>query len=149
MRLPILFLLAVNLIASEDPVKKATREADQAKLQGTWKVVSLVNSGEPVSAAKLKDARLIVETNKYTYKGEENYQGTFTLDSSATPRVVNATFVDKFGKEQGVAVGIYRLDGNRVTICWGELGEERRPKTFASVLNSGHRLIVLERADAK
>jgi uncharacterized protein (TIGR03067 family) len=118
---------------------------DEARLQGTWKVVSLESDGQPAPAEATKGAELIFEGNHYALKGgTEQFRGTFRLDATRTPRAIDATFTEPDGKEKGKAVGIYKLEGDRLTICWHQDGKER-PATFRTARDSNLRLIVAER----
>jgi uncharacterized protein (TIGR03067 family) len=54
---------------------------DEARLQGTWKVVSLESDGQPAPAEATKGAELIFEGKHYALQGgAEQYRGTFRLE---------------------------------------------------------------------
>jgi uncharacterized protein (TIGR03067 family) len=140
-----LWILIVSAALSPAGDAPKGDKGDREKLQGTWKVVSLVNDGQEVPPEKIEEARLTFEGDRYSLKGgEEGYRGTFKLDSGQSPRQITTTFLADDGKEKGKALGIYELDGKRLRICWRHEGEER-PKQFASRPGSGIRLMVLER----
>jgi uncharacterized protein (TIGR03067 family) len=118
---------------------------DRQALQGTWKVVSLVNDGKEVPADKIRGARLTFEGDRYTLKGgEEGFRGTFKLDASQKPRRIDTTFLAEDDREKGKAWGIYELDGKRLRITWSQ-ESGNRPREFASKPESGTRSMVLER----
>lgn len=145
----IVFAVAVLAAAAAD---RPAAEDDLKKMQGTWTVKALTTDGKPVPAAALEGAALVIAGNKYRYRGDENFEGTLTLVASASPKEINSTFTQTVGtttKETGVARGIYKFEGGRLTFCWAQVGSEKRPKEFRSDPKSGHRLLVLERARGK
>ena len=144
--LPLFFALTAT--AAEKP----SAEGDMKKMQGTWAVASLTTNGKRVPADALKNAHFIVTTNKYRYRGDENYEGTFTLVPSSKPRGIDSTFLETEGastKATGVARGIYKFEGGRLIFCWSQAGSETRPKEFSSEPKSGNRLMILEKAKGK
>lgn len=143
-------LTAILLLAAGD--RPATR-TDMQRMQGAWSVVSLVNDGDRVPAEALRTARFVVRGNQYRFTGEHRFEGTLSLQASAMPKQINSTFVRSDAvvksdvKETGLARGIYEFDGERLIVCWSEIGSKKRPRTFASEAQSGQRLIVLEKAN--
>lgn len=139
------YLLIIPLLLGAEKVAKPLPKPDDQIFQGEWKVLALTTDGKPAAAAELKNARFKVDGNKYAYQSGESFEGTFTLIATAMPRQINSTLVDKEEAETGVARGIYKFDGMRLTICWAEVGSKARPTGFVSEPNSKTRLIVLEK----
>jgi uncharacterized protein (TIGR03067 family) len=103
------------------------------------------SDGKPAPPDATKGASLIFEGNRYALKGgQEEFRGTFTLDPAMKPKAIDTTFVEEDGKERGKALGIYKLEGNRLTICWRQGGRER-PTEFRTDPGSGLRMIVVQR----
>jgi uncharacterized protein (TIGR03067 family) len=132
-------LTAGNLWAAPAPEKKDPTKEDQEKIQGTWKV----DSGE-IAGAKNPDELLKIQL---VFSGEkivskvgdvEKKKGTFQLD--ATPKIKT---IDVRTDDQLVH-GIYKLDGDSLTICVDESGEAR-PAEFVSKEGSKVALVVLKR----
>jgi uncharacterized protein (TIGR03067 family) len=141
-RLPMLVGVLMVLVAAAEP--QPTTQEDFDRFQGTWSVLALVNDGQPMPAAALKNAEFIVEGTHYAMRGvEDSFRGSFTLNPKASPKAIDSTFVDTVGKEQGRARGIYEFRGDRLIICWSEQGA--RPTELASKPGSGTRLIELRR----
>ena len=137
-------LLAAGLLTAADAPPRKGKD-DRDRLQGTWNVVSLVQNGKAVPREAIKGATLIFEGDHYGLKGgKEEYRGSFKLNQRANPKQIDTTFVDVDDREKGRAQGIYKLEGDRLTICWRE-GGKGRPKAFTSEPDSGTRLIVVER----
>lgn len=135
-------MLSSAAVAADQPAPGAK---DQERLQGTWRVVALENEGKPVPAEAIKGATLTFTKDQYELKGgREEFRGRFKLHATQEPRGIDSTFVEADGKEKGVAVGIYKLEGDRLTICWRQ-GDKDRPREFGSKPESGLRLLVAER----
>lgn len=126
-----------NAIQTEPP----GAEAERAKFQGAWKHLSIDLDGkqaQPRVAAgfvyRFEGSRF---TNTDNGAGKVTSQGTFTLDPTATPPAID------FAESEGVRIyGIYRFEGDRLTIC---LHEQRRPTEFESRAGQRRSLVVLER----
>jgi len=140
---PILLAVAGFLLAAVGAAQDAAK-ADLDKLQGRWVVVALTESGKEAPKDSVKGDEFVVKGSQYTMKtGKDTYRGGLKLDAGKTPKQIDATFIDDQGKEQGKALGIYELSGDRLKICWKHKGE--RPTTFASPPDSGVRLMELKR----
>jgi uncharacterized protein (TIGR03067 family) len=63
-------------------------------------------------------------------------KGTFTLDATRTPKTIDLT---PAGAKP--ILGIYKLEKETLTICYGEPGKPR-PTAFAAKAGSGHTLMV-------
>ncbi len=61
---PVLVMVAVLLIAADD---KGNAKADRDKLQGTWRLVSLVVNGEKATKGEIKkEQTMVVEGDKFS-----------------------------------------------------------------------------------
>jgi uncharacterized protein (TIGR03067 family) len=104
---------------------------DKDRLQGQW----LVESFEPFKG----DPKIIPRNalRGITFTGNNFHQdrlpkegdpakGTFKLDETANPRQI-----EFFDPEYGSFFGIYRFDGDRLVMCYGEKpGRDGRPTDF-------------------
>jgi uncharacterized protein (TIGR03067 family) len=101
-------------------------DADLLKpLQGTW-----VSSGEGIEATWTFDGDKVkasVAGMDYTCKGK--------IDKDAKPHAsLDLTIVDGPEEAKGkLSKGIYKIDGEKLTICVALPGKEDRPKDFAQV----------------
>jgi uncharacterized protein (TIGR03067 family) len=120
------------------------QKSEQARLQGSWQAVSIVENGKEATAESVKTSQLIIKENQFVFKGDESYRGTFTLDPSKEPKWIDTTFIDEDSKEKGKALGIYQLSGEQLKISWRHKGNDR-PDDFTSKPGSGVRSIVLKR----
>jgi uncharacterized protein (TIGR03067 family) len=113
-------------------------------LQGTWCVTALEVDGQGVPAAALEGARIVLEGGRFTSLGMgAEYTGTVTLDSAAQPPHIDMHF--DAGPEAGnTNPGIFRLEGDQLTLCLATRGTVR-PKKFAAPPGSGFALETLSR----
>jgi uncharacterized protein (TIGR03067 family) len=125
-------------------VKDALTELGRQELTGIWQPVSAIHDGkeEPDDRTKLSfdssgEAKLLV--------GDlESPLGKTEIDPTAKPMTIDVigTAADRVGKK---TLGIYKLDGDRLTLCLSELGKDR-PKQFSSEPGSGNKLVTYQRA---
>jgi len=117
---------------------------DLDKLQGTWIVVSLEAEGQKLPATAFNGAKIEIKGTKFKSLGMgARYEGSLKLDSSTKPKAFDLLFTA--GHARGHRnLGIYKLDGDRWTICLATGGNER-PRKFATAAGSGFTLETLER----
>jgi uncharacterized protein (TIGR03067 family) len=120
-------------------LKSAARLSDKAQLQGLWVAESAEALGQPVPVARVQGMRLEFTdtTLRVTEPGKPVAEGTFKLDADANPKEIDAI---RNHDERGMR-GIYRLDGDKLTICMGEPGPQR-PREFRTGPDTGPLLMV-------
>jgi len=114
-------------------------EADDAKeIQGTWKVVSLVNEGKLEDPPPMTFA--IGGGKITTLEGPDAEEsGQYRLDSTASPKTI-----DLIGPDAELLRGLYSLAGDELKICMGRPGTER-PAKFESGPGSTTAIMTLKR----
>lgn len=118
---------------------------DLEKFQGTWKIASVIVDGREVEDTQIKGAKLAVEGDGYTATlGEQTLKVRLKLDPARTPKAVDMTYRDD-STENRTFKGIYKLEGNTLTICRPTRPEGQRPTEFAAPADSKQVLIVLKR----
>ncbi|HEY2431215.1 MAG TPA: TIGR03067 domain-containing protein [Vicinamibacterales bacterium] len=117
-------------------------------LEGEWRFETLDVEGSQMPASMLAHARLLIDGDRFrTESPEATYDGVFTIDVDEEPARIDITFVE--GPEAGnTSLGLYQLDGDRLTICLSVGAAGTRPASFATVPGSGHALEQLRRASA-
>jgi uncharacterized protein (TIGR03067 family) len=120
------------------------RKSDKEALQGTWRVIGLVEGGKEAPPESLKESQILIKGSEFVFKGDEAYRGSFTLEPGKKPKWIDTTFIDQDSKEAGRALGIYELAGDQLKITWRHKGKDR-PQDFTSK-EAGVRSIVLKRA---
>jgi uncharacterized protein (TIGR03067 family) len=134
--------LAVGLLLAADDAKK-----DKEQLQGTWRPVSAEQEGKAQPDAK--EHLLTFEGDTFTIKrGDQLFvKGTFTLDPSKTPKVIDMKVTEgRREEDKGKEVrGIYELDKDTLKWCTAEPGGKDRPKEFAAKEGSNDLFVTLKR----
>ena len=118
------------------------------KLNGTWKAVAGTERGKKVPKELLENSDLIlrIHGDRYTVtlNGKIEEEGTLKTDTSTKPARIDLK-VEK-GKHKGKSVeGIYRLDGDTLSISIGRPGHKERPGAFTSKEGSDCTAFVLKR----
>lgn len=144
-RTTLLLFVGTVLVVGAAPASQESAQADAAKLQGVWAIVSVEIEGKPLAMEKLKEARLTVSGKRYSFRlAETRLELTYKLDASATPRAVDLQVTE--GPDKGkVYRGIYAFEGDRYTICRTTLPGKDRPTTFATLPKSGFMMVVWKR----
>jgi uncharacterized protein (TIGR03067 family) len=122
-----------------DPAFVPTIVARRA-LEGDWEVVSAEEDGAAVKKPDLKSLTILGRRAEFVFRLGAA-RALITLDPTIDPRLF-----DVFSLSESYAFGghgIYKLDGDRLTICWSASAD--RPKTFATHAGDDTRLYVLKR----
>jgi uncharacterized protein (TIGR03067 family) len=123
----ILPLAVVFLIAAVEPAKDAKAEFD--KLQGEWTLVSVEVRGKKRPDTVNAVSKLTISGNQWvvTYRDfASNARATIEIDPSKDPKTIDFTFR---GAEEPVR-GIYKLEGDTLTVCRNATVGGARPKEF-------------------
>jgi uncharacterized protein (TIGR03067 family) len=139
-------VVLTSLIAAPIP-----KEEPKKGIEGEWKVVEFVKGGTPREKDRLgtvtfKGDQMTISMTTNGRKRDETL--TFTLDPKAKPMTIDLRPV-KGANDQGVrkdqvVKGIYKLEKDKLTICFG-LDATERPKEFKSEKDSKVGMFVLER----
>jgi uncharacterized protein (TIGR03067 family) len=142
-----LFLAGLFALLAPGPhVRSADKEkSDTDLLQGEWVMSSLEIDGSAVPEEKLTGTTLVIKGDKYTTVTKKSkHEVTFKLDPSQKPKHIdmffpNGTDAPKEGK------GIYKLEGDTLTICRSQSTENERPTQFGTWPNTGYFQVVWKR----
>jgi uncharacterized protein (TIGR03067 family) len=128
-------LATLALVISTDAPKErelpeeAQKEVD--KLQGKWKAVKFAGKGMEHEFKK-DDPELILEfkARKWVFTGVEKGE-IVVVDPGTDPKRIDLKSLEK-GKVGVVEEGIYKIDGDTLTVCWyqGKPKAMSRPTTF-------------------
>lgn len=142
--LPLTFFMLFSIGSCASPDNKLT---DQAKLQGNWKVVQLVDNGRVLPKETTARWSVTFAGNKMTViEPEASHEITFQLDPAAKPKRMNVTPSDGPQKDKQLS-GIYEIEGNTIRICLPNHESKKRPSRFVSEKGSDLGLMVLRHAD--
>jgi len=112
---------------------------DFNKLQGAWSVISAEHGGTPVPEEKIKDGKLVLAGDRFTWKtGDQTAEGAYTVDATKSPRQITLSH------NENTLSGIYVLDGENLKLCVSHGSD--RPTEFTTKEGDGCLLLVLRRA---
>lgn len=113
---------------------------DEEGLRDIWTCVSGEAGGKALPAEVVTGYRLIFAEGKVTVQSaRESKEGTFRLNSAVRPGTIDLDL------DGGTGIGIYRLDGDSLQLCFVESGKEDRPGEFSTREGSRRVLLMLKR----
>ena len=131
--------------ALKDPPKKAT------DLTGEWVVESSVYGGRPRPVGKEPQRYVFAADGTWTiYRGERKLYGNraYRTDPDADPPAITLKYEADL-QDGSEALGIFKVDGDVLTLCYSRSGIQSRPAAFASPAGSRLNLLILKRARPK
>ena len=126
----LLALTALALAADAPPSDAAAK--DKAALQGTWQSVKEEMRGG-AAPGDARDHKMVFAGDTFRFsKGDETLiRGTFKLDPTKSPKVMEMVITEGAGAEPEVpAHGIYELNGDGLKWCAAEPGTDAKPDKF-------------------
>lgn len=142
--------LVVVLLAGAEQTAKDDRPQDREKLQGEWAVVSWEGQGFSLDKDQAKKSKLVISGDEWqpTVDGKEAIKMKVKLDPTKTPKEVDFTLREKFGGQSDFSMkGIYKIEGDTLTVCRTMRPEFDRPMEFK--FDERSVLIVFERVKKK
>ena len=131
-------VILVSLFGSYNAPMTRTRtprlRRNSSCLKESWQCTREEGSGRTTPEIIVKGFHIILDGNKYQhiYGGKEKGSaGMIKIDPSTSPKSIEIEWINGSWKDQK-QLGIYKLDGDKLEICWGELGGKTRPKKFAT-----------------
>jgi uncharacterized protein (TIGR03067 family) len=143
----LLTITAVGAAADEPKVGAKDKEA----LQGLWQGVEMEADGRKAPAAALKEFQIRFAGDQIVFTpATDPRKHSFAIDPEAKPKAMDLTAGDGPKKGQKLPCAIYKLDGDKLTICLDKEGTAgKRPTEFKTAAGDGFALIVLERVKDK
>jgi uncharacterized protein (TIGR03067 family) len=127
-----------SLVLASILISGCHSKPDAEAIQGTWKVTHFEETGKglPINGSYIfMDGKVIMKI-----EGEIVSEGYYQLDSSKEPKQIDFNFGGEY------APGIYKLEGNDLTICAPAYAAATpRPKEFKAPAGSSMMLIELKR----
>jgi uncharacterized protein (TIGR03067 family) len=144
MKFTALLLSTVLVSATPRAPQPSETETDTKAIQGAWVIIGKETRGRAVPKRGLPKDKLTFRGGELLIGEKNPARERFTLDATHTPRRLDTT-----GKH-GSSLGIYKLEGHKLIICWGEVGGKTRPARFQTSETDPEAfiLLVLERDKA-
>jgi uncharacterized protein (TIGR03067 family) len=147
------FALAVGLgwvagLAAAPAIKEAAPKPPE--IVGEWACEQRLVGGKPDPELAQRPVRLVLSPGKWEAHtpGESPYQAALDLDPKADPPALSLYAADDPDhRNSAKLVGIYRVDGDKLTICY--VFDGPRPTQFESAPGSEVRIMTLRRVKAK
>jgi uncharacterized protein (TIGR03067 family) len=147
----LMLILLVPWSLSPAPADDKAAREELERHQGTWRASTSVYEGQEAPAEVVRSITRTVEKDHVVWKRDgKSFAGTrIELDPSRDPKAIDV--IPDGGQDRGERVlGIYKLEGDRLTICMAAPGQPR-PKEFKAEKGSGYtlRTFIRERASEK
>jgi len=129
-----------SALGSDDQVKDELK-----RHQGTWITTTSIFDGQSASPEIVRSITRIVTDDRVIWeRNGKRFAGTkIELDPSRSPQTIDV--IPDGGPNRGEHIlGIYKLDGNTITICMAGPGQTR-PKEFKAEKGSGCSLRTFQR----
>jgi uncharacterized protein (TIGR03067 family) len=146
-------IVALSFVVPVDAPKEKDKELTEAakkglkKLEGKWKGVKVVADGKEVEPT-MNGMDLVVEfkARKFLFLGEDLFE-VAALDPSTDPKLLDFKALKDMGeiKKGDTYEGIYKLDGDKLTLALATTAGGNRPGKFESAENSKVVLVTFER----
>jgi uncharacterized protein (TIGR03067 family) len=150
--------LAIAILLFAFPVHAADDENDAAagelkKLEGDWQLAQQEERGQPTPKEVVKNLRIVIEDGEmswYIGNPASNQTADLKVDPKANPKTIDAK-ITKNSAIRKTMLGIYKLEKDKLEICWADPGSEKRPKKFTSRpgVGAGSTLTVYKREKEK
>jgi uncharacterized protein (TIGR03067 family) len=143
--------LTLTAPAAEPQKEKELPEAakkDLKKLEGKWKAVKLVANDNEQENPMLDGEEVVLEFKgrKLALMGKDYFDIT-ELDPSTTPKIIDLKGLEDKGgiRKDTVYEGIYKIDGETLTIALYVGAGNKRPEKFESPKESNIIVVTLKR----
>src|SRR5262245_26268476 len=142
----LLIAVFIFLIQSGEEIKN-----QKEKLQGTWiqtdglytdadlSTGSYKGHALPISTLKVAGDRWMVEIPIPYRKKPNRAEGVYILYPNEEPKRIDIK------RNSMIAHGIYKLDDDNLTICYGMAGKTERPNDFGNCVSDGFALVTFKR----
>jgi len=144
-------VLAVAATAFAGVSTAGGQKTDLDVLQGNWQVTSIKDSDmkdPPDDFIKFFTVNFKKDVMTISAKGMPVVTFKVKLDPSKKPKTIDCTHSDEKDPDKGkVEPGIYKIEGDVVTICTNSPDSKERPAAFA--IKAGTRIQVVTMKKAK
>jgi uncharacterized protein (TIGR03067 family) len=128
------FTMLVATVATADD--KSVKD-ELKRQEGSWSVTSSIYDGQAASEDLIRSIKRVVEGDHAVWERDgKRFAGTtIEVDPACEPKTIDV--IPDGGRNRGERVlGIYKFEGEKLTICMAEPGKPR-PKSFQADKGSG------------
>ncbi len=132
----------------QEKEKKKKSDFDAKVLIGKWKVVSGTRSGEDIDGRRLPP-QISISKKAFTIPsgGDDNFVMSYKINGSKKPAHIDFK-IESGPVPEGKAIGIIKVEKNKMTLCYDSTGQER-PEKFKTEEDDSCFMFVLERIKEK
>lgn len=147
MRPLILSFFLLGFVSPEEPKDDLTK-AELARHQGVWATMTFEHEGQKGTDDVVKSVMREVSGDHVVWRrnGKPFSGSSITLDIKAIPKSIDVV-PDGAQVQDKLVRGIYKLDGDTLTICMAEPGQPR-PKEFKASKETHNTLMTLRRVSS-
>jgi uncharacterized protein (TIGR03067 family) len=113
-------------------------------LEGDWGVAWLEAGGKKHEPEKGEKAVLTLKGTKWTFPITNEKGAVTALDPSCNPKLIDLKGI-RMGREAIIQEGIYKIEGDTLTIVFYQGKDKKRPTNFDTPTEAGTVLFVLKR----
>jgi uncharacterized protein (TIGR03067 family) len=128
-------------VLDPDLARESAARKDKDRLQGTWNFFS-----------GIREAQMLIAGDHFTvkFKNGDIYVGTYTLDPTTKPKMMDMTISEGPDKHRGkTSLIIYELDGDNLIWCPAEPGTGNRLRAFPPEEDTHHLCIIFRREKSR
>ena len=97
---------------------------DGEKIQGSWKIESAQDSGRAAPEAEYKYVTIVITADKLTLTAADKVIGEMTYSLDTAKGWIDLKDARR-SKSEHVSLGIYKLEGDDLKICYPEASNDR------------------------
>jgi uncharacterized protein (TIGR03067 family) len=143
-------VLLAYLALAEAPKASEPDKAELKKLEGAWVITAQEHGGKKTPAKDLLSLSMTVEGKQMRTREGADLKEDATivlLDPKAKPAAIDVKIASGSDVDK-VVKGIWKLDGDTLTVCVAEPGKDR-PTAFEAKEGTGHTLLVFKKGKKK
>lgn len=125
-------------------MKKKAPEFAAKDLIGEWTLASGSRAGDEVGKERLVGKITITEESITIPAGEDKFVMSYKFDTKASPVAVDMKILEGPAPEGSAALGIIKMEGDKVTLCYDSMGANR-PEEFKTSSEDGFFMFELKK----
>jgi uncharacterized protein (TIGR03067 family) len=139
--------IAIAASCTQAPEAAPDLKAELARHQGVWRCASLRRDGKEADQAVVRPITRSVDGDRVVWRrdGKSFSASTIVLDPGADPKTIDVHADGGPGRDK-VVRGVYKIEGDRLTLCTAD-PDEPRPDAFRAEAGDRWTLMVFEREE--